>query len=481
MGTLFQSLAGSDLFQGFTEAQVLELLSGVPYQIRQYRAGEVVASDTSPHPEDPNWIYLILQGRVTHILSYATDYEHHLRWLHEGEIFGEVILFSQVDHMPYTYRTLTPATLMLLPKSFLKSQGKEYRGLYGQLLLNFLKILEEMCLFLFQKIYCLNAQKVEDRLIRYLAAVSHNGRRRAFQMPYTRTDLANYLGVSREALSRELSKLRRTELLILDQEHHVTILDYNGLIALCGNRLPSVYEMAQEQAIFVSDHQLGGEAVDQIATSTLFHGLEPWRVSLLLHKIGAKLTHCPKGQFLYRNSNRQNALYLILQGEIALLLELDEKHHHIIYQLHPDDLAGVTPFRQDGPQFACRALTDCEVLIMEKQLLYQACGEDFSHYYKVIQNLVAIITHKIVFQCNKVYYLCTTSSQMRLKKYLLDCTVLQQSNRVHIPFTQEELASYLGISRPVLSKDLSALKRKGIIRLDREWVTVLDSDALWGD
>ena len=104
----------------------------------------------------------------------------------------------------------------------------------------------------------------------------------------------------------------------------------------------------------------------------------------------------------------------------------------------------------------------------------QACGEDFSHYYKVIQNLVAIITHKIVFQCNKVYYLCTTSSQMRLKKYLLDCTVLQQSNQVHIPFTQEELASYLGISRPVLSKDLSALKRKGIIRLDREWVTVLD-------
>ena len=53
--------------------------------------------------------------------------------------------------------------------------------------------------------------------------------------------------------------------------------------------------------------------------------------------------------------------------------------------------------------------------------------------------------------------------------------------RANTGFTQEELASYLGISRPVLSKDLSALKRKGIIRLDREWVTVLDSDALWGD
>ena len=479
MGTLFQTLMESDLFQGFSELEVLELLSGVHYHVRQYEANEVIASDSAPHTAPQEYIYLILQGRVTHMLNYATDYEHHLRWLREGKTFGEVVLFSQVEHMPYTYRALTPTTLLLLPKSFLQSQGKDYRGLYGRLLLNFLRILEEMCLFLFQKIYCLNAQKVEDRLIRYLTAVSRNGTRSTFQISYNRTELANYLGVSREALSRELSKLRQANLLQLDMENHVSIPDYGALISLSRNHLISVYEEKCEEPLEQGVLPQGSEELRQIADSSLFRGIEPWRVGWILHKTGAKVTKCRKGQFLYRNGNRSNTLYLILEGEISLLLELDERHHHIVYQLHPDDLAGVTPFLQEGPQFACRALTDCKVLMVEKQALYGVCGEDFAHYCKIIQNLVAIITQKIVLQRNKVYYLCTASSEMRLKKYLLDCASLQKSKKVHIPYTREELASYLGISRPVLSKDFAKLKRQGVIDLEKEWITLLDLDALW--
>ncbi|MBN2170920.1 MAG: Crp/Fnr family transcriptional regulator [Candidatus Krumholzibacteriota bacterium] len=64
----------------------------------------------------------------------------------------------------------------------------------------------------------------------------------------------------------------------------------------------------------------------------------------------------------------------------------------------------------------------------------------------------------------------------RLAGFLLDRAA--GGHRVHVTWTQEELAAELGTVREVTSRVLNAFARRGVIRLERDRITILDAAAL---
>jgi CRP/FNR family transcriptional regulator len=50
-----------------------------------------------------------------------------------------------------------------------------------------------------------------------------------FDLPMTRTDIADYLGLTMETVSRGISSLKRKGLIALKGPQHVIILDRDGL------------------------------------------------------------------------------------------------------------------------------------------------------------------------------------------------------------------------------------------------------------
>lgn len=66
----------------------------------------------------------------------------------------------------------------------------------------------------------------------------------------------------------------------------------------------------------------------------------------------------------------------------------------------------------------------------------------------------------------------------RVASWLLHRRRMEKSDTVGILRTRELLAQVLGVSRESLSRELNALARAGIIRLERRRVTILDEGAL---
>ncbi|RBH31747.1 Crp/Fnr family transcriptional regulator, partial [Xanthomonas oryzae pv. oryzae] len=54
-------------------------------------------------------------------------------------------------------------------------------------------------------------------------------------LPMRRSDIADHLGLTVEAVSRTFTKLRRQQLIALPQRHLVQILDYAALRLLAGD------------------------------------------------------------------------------------------------------------------------------------------------------------------------------------------------------------------------------------------------------
>ncbi len=82
--------------------------------------------------------------------------------------------------------------------------------LHTRVLLNFLKIIEDKAEFLYQKISCLKSLTVRERIVKYLSTLVKDTPQRP---GYTRSQLANYLGISREARSRGLSGMQKEGLI----------------------------------------------------------------------------------------------------------------------------------------------------------------------------------------------------------------------------------------------------------------------------
>ena len=80
---------------------------------------------------------------------------------------------------------------------------------------NLIKSLARKNLILNQKVRILSQKSLRDRILIYLGTLpkDKNG---FVKIPFTQTALAEYLGVNRSALSRELGRMQNEKLLIVD-------------------------------------------------------------------------------------------------------------------------------------------------------------------------------------------------------------------------------------------------------------------------
>ena len=78
-------------------------------------------------------------------------------------------------------------------------------------------------LALSERIFCTSPKHIRERVSVYLAGQSARAGSRRFRIPYDRQQMADYLGVERTALSKELSKMR-ADGLIAFRKNEFTLL-----------------------------------------------------------------------------------------------------------------------------------------------------------------------------------------------------------------------------------------------------------------
>lgn len=84
---------------------------------------------------------------------------------------------------------------------------------HTRLLANLLSLAARKNLTLSRRIFCTASRSARGRIVTYLSGEAARAGARSFQIPLNRQQLADYLGLDRSALSRELSRMRQEGLL----------------------------------------------------------------------------------------------------------------------------------------------------------------------------------------------------------------------------------------------------------------------------
>lgn len=211
-------LENHPLFNGINN-HMEQILSELNYKIRRYERDE----------------YIILTGdAITSFGILLTGEARILREdimgncviiadLQKGEIFAETFVCADIKESPVSVLAEERCTVFWIPLSGIKSGSLDEAGV-GQIIMgNLLKLLAGKNLHLNRKMEILSKRSIREKFMTYLNFLAQENHSTTFILPLNRNELAQYLCVDRSALSREIMKLKKEEMLSFEKEY-VTIL-----------------------------------------------------------------------------------------------------------------------------------------------------------------------------------------------------------------------------------------------------------------
>lgn len=145
--------------------------------------------------------------------------------LDEGSIFGTT--FSAINNNEYEIRTTEDVSLLIFDFDNIINFDENRLSYYTQFLKNLNKILFEKLAKNNDRIEVLTNKSTRDKLLAYFNMVSRRNGSKIIYLPFSYTDLADYLAVNRSAMTRELSNMK-VEGLIETKGRRIKLLYYFG-------------------------------------------------------------------------------------------------------------------------------------------------------------------------------------------------------------------------------------------------------------
>lgn len=175
----------------------------------------------------------------------------------------------------------------------------------------------------------------------------------------------------------------------------------------------------------------------------------PSKLYILIEgKIGISRITCSGNRILVTNISQQGDMF----GEVYLFMEKKE------YDLQAEVLAKSTLLELSATIFA------------------QSSGEEFAYRNILFHNLLSIFAGKAFILSNKIRLLGSGSIREKIACYIIDCQ--DKNGLVHNHLTREDMADYLNVTRPSLSREFGNMTREGILKIDGKKIIILDQELL---
>lgn len=216
----FDALRKCNLFKSInTEIEMEKILICTHFMQKKYEKNEYIILAGEPL----NTIGVIINGECDLVKE---DYNGNLTiisQLKQGNIFGESIVFSSQKTSLVSITATTPVTVYYLDlKKLVNKCGVCH--LNTTLLENLITTISNKNILLNKKISVLSQKTIREKLITYFQDLSIDTKSNTFVLPMSKTKLANYMGIDRSAMSRELKSMQDEGIIDFDKKRITLIL-----------------------------------------------------------------------------------------------------------------------------------------------------------------------------------------------------------------------------------------------------------------
>lgn len=165
---------------------------------------------------------LLLKGRIESSFQNENFDQITMHSFGGGYLFGEALVINYAKNSPVQVRAVEDCIVLFIDLKVIYHSDvqSQLRAILAE---NLIKSLARKNLILNQKVRILSRKSLRERILFYLGTLpkDKNG---WVKIPFNKTVIAEYLGVNRSALSRELGRMQDEEIIIADGRKMKTLI-----------------------------------------------------------------------------------------------------------------------------------------------------------------------------------------------------------------------------------------------------------------
>ncbi|NLW46510.1 MAG: Crp/Fnr family transcriptional regulator [Firmicutes bacterium] len=217
-----------------------------------------------------------------------------------------------------------------------------------------------------------------------------------------------------------------------------------------------------------------------LAKVTLFAGIDSADLTLMLGCLEPKLLSYQKNDFIAVAGEKFKSVGIMVEGEAVVIKENAAGNRVVMDLLKPGDIFGeVVVFAEDsvwpGSVVAQEA---SKALFIPRQKIIGQCHRICPRHREIIRNMLKIVSEKAMLLNKKVEYLTIKSMRGKISAYFLDQYRKFGQALFELPMNRNEMADFLNVSRPSMSREMGRMKEEGIIDFHLASVRIINLEAL---
>jgi CRP-like cAMP-binding protein len=221
--------------------------------------------------------------------------------------------------------------------------------------------------------------------------------------------------------------------------------------------------------------------VKALAISPLFKGMNTDELKGVLACLKPTVGSYERNEMLAVEGEKMTGLGVVLSGDVVVSKENTAGNRVIIAVDGPGEMFGEMAAFSGSVVWTATVMARgaCEVMFLPSGKIVSSCENACASHKLMISNMLKIISNKALALHRKVEYLAIKSMRGKISTYLLEQYKRMGGKATFIiPLKRNELADFLNVSRPSLSREMSRLMDEGVIDYHRASIKIRDLESL---
>lgn len=218
--------------------------------------------------------------------------------------------------------------------------------------------------------------------------------------------------------------------------------------------------------------------MENLESSKLFQLITEEETQRILKCSKARMRQHPAGTYIFEQGGLPTRLFLLLSGQVQICKDFTSGKRDVLYLVEPGNVFGEIFLFGDRKKYwyDAVAVTDVSVLEMPWDFFYHFCSNACDHHKQLTQNMLEILSEDNFKITRKLHIISTSSLRERIAIWLIDS--MNENSVVELRMNREQLADFLGVARPSLSRELMRMQKDGLIEVSRKTIRICDRAAV---
>lgn len=215
-----------------------------------------------------------------------------------------------------------------------------------------------------------------------------------------------------------------------------------------------------------------------LASSMLCKGMTQEAIRELLADDECNIRNFKKGEYVFLQGECADKMFLLVKGKVNIAKTSGSGKKSTLTSIQtPGDLFGEVYLFIGKREFEMEAEAAVDTSVLEiSDKIFASDKSNSEAEVMLMKNLLALFARKAYTLNGRLRMLGSGSLREKIASYLLEHADEQQI--VTNTMSREELADYMSVARPSLSREIGNMVEEGLIRLNGKCIVLCNRDAL---